>query len=76
MVVETQIYPNLNPNAPPPPPFFLQVAARLAGTLSLWRKFELERRNLMKAQLDRLAAMGEDLSKDTQEIVQQSLLSV
>lgn len=42
----------------------------------MWRKFELERRNLMKAQLDRLAAMGEDLSKDTQEIVQQSLLSV
>lgn len=63
-------------NAHRPPFFVLQVAARLAGTLSLWRKFELERRNLMKAQLDRLAAMGEDLSKDTQEIVQQSLLSV
>lgn len=49
-----------------------QVAARLAGSLSLWKKFELERRNMMKAQLERLA-QTENLSKDTTEIVQQSL---
>jgi aminopeptidase N len=50
------------------------VAARLTGSLSLWRKFELQRRNLMKEQLDRLAKT-EGLSRDTYEIVQQNLMS-
>jgi len=52
-----------------------QVAARLAGAFSLWRKFENTRRNMMKAQLDRLMAVGDGLSRDTFEIVSQSLLS-
>lgn len=52
----------------------IQVAARLAGAFSLWRKFEADRRNLMKAQLDRLMAAGDSLSRDTYEIVSQSLV--
>lgn len=52
-----------------------QVAARLAGAFSLWRKFESERRNLMKEQLDRLMAAGDSLSRDTYEIVSQSLVA-
>jgi aminopeptidase N len=52
-----------------------QVAARLAGAFSLWRKFENSRRNAMKEQLDRLMAVGDGLSRDTYEIVSQSLLS-
>jgi len=52
-----------------------QVAARLAGAFSLWRKFENSRRNMMKEQLDRLMAVGDGLSRDTYEIVSQSLLS-
>lgn len=55
--------------------FHTQVAARLASSLSLWRKFELNRRNLMKEQLDRLLAVGDGLSRDTYEIVSQSVLS-
>jgi hypothetical protein len=52
-----------------------QVAARLAGALSLWRKFELQRRNLMKAQLERIRDL-DGLSRDTHEIVTQSLQPV
>lgn len=52
-----------------------QVAARLAGAFSLWRKFESSRRNMMKEQLDRLMTVGDGLSRDTYEIVSQSLLS-
>ena len=50
----------------------LQVAARLAGVFSLWRKYEPVLRNKQKEQLDRMLAV-EDLSKDTWEIVSQSL---
>jgi aminopeptidase N len=53
----------------------VQVAARLAGAFSLWRKFEADRRNLMKEQLDRLMAAGDSLSRDTYEIVSQSLVA-
>lgn len=68
------------PNQPPPTNTNqptnqkTQVAARLAGAFSLWRKFESDRRNLMKAQLDRLMAAGDALSRDTYEIVSQSLV--
>ena len=51
------------------------MAARLAGAFSLWRKFEAPRRNLMKEQLDRLMAAGDSLSRDTYEIVSQSLVA-
>lgn len=49
-----------------------QVAARLAGVFSLWRKFDPVLRNKQKEQLDKLLST-EGLSKDTWEIVSQSL---
>ena len=48
-----------------------QIAARLAGLLSHWRRVDPERQALMKEQLHRIAS-GE-LSKDTAEIVQTAL---
>ncbi|MBW6512809.1 MAG: aminopeptidase N [Desulfuromonadaceae bacterium] len=49
-----------------------QVAARLAGCLSRWQRYDEDRRALMKAQLERIAAVAE-LSRDVREIVSKSL---
>ncbi len=49
-----------------------QIAARLLGAFSRWRKFESARRKLMKAQLERIMACPE-LSKDTYEIAMKTL---
>jgi aminopeptidase N len=49
-----------------------QVASRLVGCFSSWRKLEQVRGNMMKQQLERI--LGEKgLSKDTFEIVSRSL---
>lgn len=48
-----------------------QVAARLAGPFSRWKRLEPKRRELMKQQLERL--QGEKLSRDLYEIVSKSL---
>ncbi|HEY5673567.1 MAG TPA: aminopeptidase N [Malonomonas sp.] len=48
-----------------------QVAARMAGPFSRWKRFEPNRRELMKAQLERLQQA--DLSRDLYEIVTKSL---
>jgi len=48
-----------------------QVAARLAGSLSTWRKFSDERQVQMREQLVRLSAA--ELSTDTKEVVTRSL---
>jgi len=51
-----------------------QVAARLAASLSSWRRYDPGRQALMKQQLERLAG-AERLSKDVYEIVERSLKS-
>lgn len=49
-----------------------QIAARLCGTFSLWRKYDADRQRLMKAQLERI--MGSPgVSKDVFEIASRSL---
>jgi aminopeptidase N len=59
---EIRIIDELNP----------QVASRLAGSFTTWRRFDADRQDLMRRQLESLAA-HEDLSKDTREIVERSL---
>ncbi|MEL6186181.1 MAG: aminopeptidase N, partial [Myxococcota bacterium] len=49
-----------------------QVAARLVSALNGWRRFEPGRSELMRAQLERLAAIP-SLSKDVYEIVKRAL---
>ncbi len=49
-----------------------QVAARLVGVLSLWRKYEARRQALMKRQLERILA-APALSRDVHEIASKSL---
>ena len=49
-----------------------QIAARLLGSLSRWRKFDPKRRALMKASLERILST-EKLSKDTFEIASKTL---
>ncbi len=49
-----------------------QVAARLANSLSHWKKFDSTRQQLIKAQLSRIQAHT-PLSKDVSEIVSRSL---
>ncbi|MDH3412690.1 MAG: aminopeptidase N [Gammaproteobacteria bacterium] len=49
-----------------------QIAARLLGALSRWRKFEPKRRALMKSTLERILAT-EKLSKDSYEIASKTL---
>ncbi len=49
-----------------------QVAARMIGPLSRWRRYESDRQVLMRAQLERVRAQ-EPLSSDVGEIVQKSL---
>jgi aminopeptidase N len=49
-----------------------QIAARLMGSLSRWRKFDAARRDLMKGELERILATPR-LSKDTYEIASKTL---
>ena len=49
-----------------------QMAARMAGPLSTYRRFDEGRQALMRAQLERLAAMPE-ISKDLAEVLSRSL---
>ena len=49
-----------------------QVAARVAGAFSQWRRYEPVRRGLMRAELERIAS-SPSLSKDVTEIVTQAL---
>ncbi|HKJ73515.1 MAG TPA: aminopeptidase N C-terminal domain-containing protein, partial [Alphaproteobacteria bacterium] len=49
-----------------------QVAARLAGALGRWRKYDPARQDLMKVALERIVA-NPNLSKDVYEIVSKSL---
>jgi aminopeptidase N len=53
---------NLNP----------QVAARLLGAVTRWRKYDEERQGMMKAQLERIAA-APGISRDCYEIASKSL---
>jgi len=49
-----------------------QVAARLMGAFSRWRKFDGERQRLMQAELERILATA-NLSKDVYEIASKTL---
>ena len=49
-----------------------QVAARMAGSLDSWRRFDSGRRSLMKAELERIAGQ-KPLSNDVFEIVTRAL---
>jgi aminopeptidase N len=49
-----------------------QLAARLAGAFSQWRRYDEARQKLMRGQLERIAAVS-GLSRDTREIVEKSL---
>ena len=49
-----------------------QVAARLIQTMSRWQRYDEDRQNLMKKQLERILDKN-DLSKDVYEIVNRSL---
>lgn len=49
-----------------------QLAARLVVVLNGWRRYEVRRAQLMKAQLERLAGL-ENLAKDVFEVIQRSL---
>ncbi len=50
-----------------------QVAARLLAPLTRWRRFDKERRQQMRAQLERLLQAA-DLSRDVYEVVSKSLV--
>ena len=49
-----------------------QVAARMIGALSRWRRYDTARAQLMHAELERVAA-SEAISKDVYEMVSKSL---
>ena len=49
-----------------------QIAARLAGSLSRWKKFDSQRQELVKQQLSRIQSQSA-LSNDVLEIVNRSL---
>ena len=49
-----------------------QIAARLAGSFSLWRKYDTARQEAMKKQLNRIKN-SDGVSKDVYEIVSRSL---
>ncbi|MEW5309288.1 MAG: hypothetical protein WDW38_001184 [Sanguina aurantia] len=49
-----------------------QVASRIAGAFSTWRRFDSERQAMMKAQLERMVAVN-GLSENVFEIVSKSL---
>ena len=50
-----------------------QVAARMTGALTHWRRFDPNRQALMKAQLERIIAVP-DVSRDVYEVASKSLL--
>ena len=52
-----------------------QVAARMVGALSRWRRFDPARQSLMKSQLERIQAQS-GVSRDVGEIVAKSLAPV
>jgi len=49
-----------------------QISSRLVSAFSLWKKYDEQRRQLMKAQLERIVS-APDLSKDVYEVVSKSL---
>ncbi|WP_331345689.1 aminopeptidase N [Cellvibrio sp. UBA7661] len=49
-----------------------QIASRLLTPLTKWKKYNVQRQSLMKAQLERIMAVP-DLSKDVYEVVSKSL---
>ena len=49
-----------------------QVAARMVGSLTRWRRFGSERGELMRVQLDRIMN-AEGISKDVYELASKSL---
>ena len=49
-----------------------QVAARLAGAFAQWRRFDVDRQQLMKAELERMKS-DEGCSKDTYEVLLRTL---
>ncbi len=49
-----------------------QIAARLAKTLSRWRRFDSDRQVIIRSQLERILA-AEKVSKDVDEVVRKSL---
>ncbi len=51
-----------------------QIAARLSGPLTRWRRFDSSRQDLMKSELQRILSKT-DLSKDVYEVVSKSLES-
>ena len=51
-----------------------QVAARTSGTFETWRRYDVDRQQLIRAQLDRIAAKP-DLSRNTNEMVNRILES-
>ncbi len=49
-----------------------QVASRMAGALTSWRRYDESRQALMKAQLERIMTTA-DISKDVYEVASKSL---
>ncbi|MFZ4698764.1 MAG: aminopeptidase N [Candidatus Methylumidiphilus sp.] len=49
-----------------------QIAARMAGTLTHWRRYDEGRQNLMREQLQRIA-VSEGISRDVYEVATKSL---
>jgi aminopeptidase N len=50
-----------------------QIASRLCGPLTRWKRYSEPRQKLMKAELQRLISLP-SLSKDVTEMVEKSLL--
>lgn len=50
-----------------------QVASDLVSTLVDWEAFDEDRQQLMLAQLQRLDALGDQLSEDVRELLEQAL---
>ncbi|MCK5544400.1 MAG: aminopeptidase N C-terminal domain-containing protein, partial [Desulfobulbaceae bacterium] len=49
-----------------------QIAARLLGNLSRWRRYDTERQRMMKEQLERIMGQAK-LSRDVYEVAEKSL---
>jgi aminopeptidase N len=50
-----------------------QVASDLVSTLVDWEAFDEDRQQLMLAQLQRLDALGDQLSEDVRQLLEQAL---
>jgi aminopeptidase N len=50
-----------------------QIAARLLGVFGRWRRYDLDRQTLTKAELERILAMPE-LSRNSYEVASKSLV--